>query len=240
MLSRHFIWKHEFHNLDHLFNSSYLILNKDVLYYSEQQFLQGKYPKSDQNILDQGQQILDKDQIQPTVKLYWKTVMSTDLHIVYDYVHTCMVSCIKSCLTLQLHGRFLCPWDSPVKNTEGGCHFLLQGILPTQASNPRLLHLLYWQVDSLPQCYLGSHYVIHLFLKSHIYILRQAASCPCCRWVNSISEWASCHRTSQARKWTVMSQSSTWSQSHPLCQDLPQPLPPCKSPMKSLYLSHLN
>ena len=127
MLSRHFIWKHEFHNLDHLFNSSYLILNKDVLYYSEQQFLQGKYPKSDQNILDQGQQILDKDQIQPTVKLYWKTVMSTDLHIVYDYVHTCMVSCIKSCLTLQLHGRFLCPWDSPVKNTEGGCHFLLQG-----------------------------------------------------------------------------------------------------------------
>ena len=94
---------------------------------------------------------MDKDQIQPSVKLYWKTVMSTDLHIVYDCVHTCcMVSCIKSCLTLQLHRRFLCPWDSPVKNTGGGCHFLLQGILPTQASNPRLLHLLYWQADSLP------------------------------------------------------------------------------------------
>ena len=173
MLSRHFIWKHEFHNLDHLFNSSYLILNKDVLYYSEQQFLQGKYPKSDQNILDQGQQILDKDQIQPTVKLYWKTVMSTDLHIVYDYVHTCMVSCIKSCLTLQLHGRFLCPWDSPVKKTEGGCHFLLQGILPTQASNPHLLHLLYWQVDSLPPvlpgkplCYTSFSQISHLHFKT--------------------------------------------------------------------------
>ena len=37
MLSRHFIWKQEFHNLEHFFNSSYLlILNKDVLYYSEQ------------------------------------------------------------------------------------------------------------------------------------------------------------------------------------------------------------
>ena len=53
----------------HLLNSSYLlILNKDALCYSEEQFLQGKYPKSDQNILGQGQQILDKDQIQPSVK----------------------------------------------------------------------------------------------------------------------------------------------------------------------------
>ena len=28
---------------------------------------------------------------------------------------------------------FLCPWDSPVKNTGVGCHALLQGIFPTQA-----------------------------------------------------------------------------------------------------------
>ena len=28
--------------------------------------------------------------------------------------------------------RLLCPWDSPGKNTEVGCHFLLQGIFPTQ------------------------------------------------------------------------------------------------------------
>ena len=26
--------------------------------------------------------------------------------------------------------RLLCPWDSPGKNTGGGCHFLLQGNLP--------------------------------------------------------------------------------------------------------------
>ena len=37
-----------------------------------------------------------------------------------------------------------------------GCQFLLQGIFPTQGSNPHLLHLLYWQVDSLPLSHLGS------------------------------------------------------------------------------------
>ena len=31
-----------------------------------------------------------------------------------------------------------------------GCHFLLQGIFPTQGLNPRLLHLLHGQADSLP------------------------------------------------------------------------------------------
>ena len=31
-------------------------------------------------------------------------------------------------------------WDSPGKNTGVGCHFLLQGIFPTQGSNPGLLH----------------------------------------------------------------------------------------------------
>ena len=36
--------------------------------------------------------------------------------------------------------RLLCPWDSPGKNTGMGCHFLLQGIFPTQGSNPGLPH----------------------------------------------------------------------------------------------------
>ena len=30
--------------------------------------------------------------------------------------------------------------DSPGKNTGAGCHFLLQGIFPTQGSNLHLLH----------------------------------------------------------------------------------------------------
>ena len=44
----------------------------------------------------------------------------------------------------SIHGIF------PGKNTGVGCHFLLQGIFPTWGLNPRLWHLLYWQVDSLP------------------------------------------------------------------------------------------
>ena len=36
--------------------------------------------------------------------------------------------------------RLLCPWDSPGENTGVGCHFLLQGIFPTQGSNPGLPH----------------------------------------------------------------------------------------------------
>ena len=38
----------------------------------------------------------------------------------------------------------------PGKNTGVGCHFLLKGIFLTQRSNLHLLHLLHWQVDSLP------------------------------------------------------------------------------------------
>ena len=38
--------------------------------------------------------------------------------------------------------RLLCPWDSPGSNTGVGCHFLLQGIFPTQGWNLHLLCLL--------------------------------------------------------------------------------------------------
>ena len=53
------------------------------------------------------------------------------------------VKVAQSSLTLPPRGlstRFLCPWSSPGKNTEMGCHFLLQGIFPTQGSNPGLPH----------------------------------------------------------------------------------------------------
>ena len=40
--------------------------------------------------------------------------------------------------SLPPHG--LRPWDSPGKNTGVDCHFLLQGIFPTQGSNPGLPH----------------------------------------------------------------------------------------------------
>ena len=44
----------------------------------------------------------------------------------------------QSCPTLgdPLDCRLLCPWDFPGKNTGVSCHFFLQGIFPTQRSNP--------------------------------------------------------------------------------------------------------
>ena len=59
--------------------------------------------------------------------------------------------------SLRPHGlqpaRPLRPWESPGKTTGAGGHALLQGILPTQGSNPHLLH---WQLDSLPLSHRGS------------------------------------------------------------------------------------
>ena len=52
--------------------------------------------------------------------------------------------------------RLVCPWDSPGKNTGLDCHALLQGIFPTQETNPGLLHLLHWQAGSLPLAPLGN------------------------------------------------------------------------------------
>ena len=71
------------------------------------------------------------------------------------YTGSMYAKSIQSCLTLcncvdcsppgfPVHG------DSPGENTGRGCHALLQGIFPTQGSNPHLLRFLDWQVGSLP------------------------------------------------------------------------------------------
>ena len=58
-------------------------------------------------------------------------------------VYVCMLNCFN-CVRL-----FATPWtiacQAPLsmgfsRNTGVGCHFLLQGIFPTQGSNPGLLH----------------------------------------------------------------------------------------------------
>ena len=60
----------------------------------------------------------------------------------------------QSCMTLYdpwtEARQAACPWDFPGKNTGVGSHFLLQGIFPTQGLNLCLLHLSFWQADSLP------------------------------------------------------------------------------------------
>ena len=66
-------------------------------------------------------------------------------------------SCPTLCNPIDGSPPGSCPQGSPGKNTGVRCHFLLQGIFPTQGSNPRLLH---WQAGSSPQCHLGSPYCI--------------------------------------------------------------------------------
>ena len=66
----------------------------------------------------------------------------------------CVLSCLVVSNSLRSHrpqlSRHLCPQNFPGKNTGVGFHFLLQGIFPTQESNPCLLHFLHCQVSSLP------------------------------------------------------------------------------------------
>ena len=58
---------------------------------------------------------------------------------------------------------FLCPWDSPGKNTAVGCRFLFQGIFPTQEWK---LRLLCWQADSLPLSNLGCWCLFYKYTNS--------------------------------------------------------------------------
>ena len=57
-----------------------------------------------------------------------------------DIKGTCVLTQLYA--TLQQYGlqptRLPCPWNCPGKNTRVDRHFLLQGIFPTQGSNPSL------------------------------------------------------------------------------------------------------
>ena len=56
----------------------------------------------------------------------------------------------------------LCPGNP--KNNGVGCHALLQGIFPTQGSNPHLLYLLHWQAGFLPLAPPGKGFEDSLFI----------------------------------------------------------------------------
>ena len=79
---------------------------------------------------------VERERGESLVSFFWVKKQSFSLSVMSD--------------SLQPHGlelaRLLCSWDSPYKYTGMGSHSLLQGIFPTQESNPGLL---YWQADSL-------------------------------------------------------------------------------------------
>ena len=79
-----------------------------------------------------------------------------------------MCVCAQLCLTLATPWTITCQaqkilWNFPGKNTGVGCHFWLQAIFPMQGSNPHFLHLLHWQMDSLPLHHLGSIFLKKIF-----------------------------------------------------------------------------
>ena len=87
---------------------------------------------------------------------------------IYQEPAVCVCVCVCVCAHVLSHVQLfvtpwtsppassLCPGNFPSKKTRVGGLVLFQGIFPAQRSNPHLLHLLHWQVDSLLLCHLGS------------------------------------------------------------------------------------
>ena len=104
-------------------------------------------------------------------------IFSTEVSVKNIYlVSNCVLDCCCCCLVTKSCSTLCylmdCSWpgssvhgDSPGKNTGVGYHFVLQGIFPTQGSNP---HLLYWHADSLPLSHLGSPFGLFIIDKKNL------------------------------------------------------------------------
>ena len=82
---------------------------------------------------------------------FWSPLVCTNFQL--TSASACAYAVVSD--SLQPRGlkptRLLCPWDFPDKNTGVGCHFLLQGIFPTQELNRHLLCLLHSKC--IPYCW---------------------------------------------------------------------------------------
>ena len=92
--------------------------------------------------------------------------------IIFPSKSKVLFSCSVTSDSLRPHGLWpaslLCLWGFPEKNPGVGHYFLQQGTFPTQGSN---LHLLHWQVDSLPLSHLGSPRVNYWWNKKRLQVL---------------------------------------------------------------------
>ena len=85
--------------------------------------------------------------------------------------------------------RLLCPWDFPSKNNGVGCHFLLQGIFPTNRSNPCLLHLLtltgiFFTTEPLQKPLDFIYYILFEYLQCTRHSFRMSA-----QWMLQTKPW---------------------------------------------------
>ena len=73
----------------------------------------------------------------------------TEVSVYFSFA--CLLSRSVVSISLRACGRqptrLLCPWNSPGKNPEVGCHTLLQGIFLTKGLNPCVLCLLHCQYE---------------------------------------------------------------------------------------------
>ena len=82
-----------------------------------------------------------------------KMIIQPELIVLINCWNICSVAqlCPPLCDSLDCQPLILFSfWEFPGKNTEVGCHFLLQGIFLVQGSNLHLWHLLRLQADSSP------------------------------------------------------------------------------------------
>ena len=61
-------------------------------------------------------------------------------HLYRYWPHVLVSETLCDAMDCSPPGSSVCPWNSPGKNTGLFCHFLLQGIFPTQGLNLDLLH----------------------------------------------------------------------------------------------------
>ena len=87
---------------------------------------------------------------------------------VVAWTSSCPCVCVLSCFshvrlfTTLWSTRLLCPWNSPGNNSGVSCHAILQGIFPTQGSNPCLFMFPALAGASLPPCVIWEAQVMPL------------------------------------------------------------------------------
>ena len=84
-------------------------------------------------------------------------ILSSASYAKNDSESRAVLSCSVTSDSLWPHGlqpaMLLCLWNSPGKNTGVSCYVLLQGVFPTQGSNPSLSH---WRRILYQMSYQGS------------------------------------------------------------------------------------
>ena len=116
----------------------------------------------------------------------------------------CTLSWVWLCATPRLKpSRLLCSWNFPGTNTGVGCHFLFQGIFPTQGWNPVSCVSCHGQVDSFP-----GGYHLRSPNKRKCILTAQMVQNPDMGWEDSLEEGVATHSSILA--WRIAMERGAW------------------------------